>query len=84
METLQQISQNLTEIYLQKVYMTKRKKPSKKKTNLRISPTEEKDKPSQETSKAKKKLKQIENILSQRLIVLPELKSVAWNGIPFG
>lgn len=53
-----------------------------KKTTL--IPNEDKEKSTQETLKAKKKLKQIESILAQRVIVLPDLKAVAWNGIPFG
>lgn len=44
----------------------------------------EKEKSSQDSNKAKKRLKQIESILSQRIIVLSELKAIAWNGIPFG
>ena len=53
-----------------------------KKTSLSI--VEEKEKSCQESLKAKKKLKQIESILSQRVIILGELKTLAWNGIPFG
>jgi hypothetical protein len=49
-----------------------------------LTSNEDKDKSSQETLKAKKKLKQIESILSQRVIVLADLKALAWNGIPFG
>jgi hypothetical protein len=49
-----------------------------------LTPNDDKEKSNQETLKAKKKLKQIESILSQRVIVLADLKAVAWNGIPFG
>lgn len=31
-----------------------------------------------------KRVKQFENILSQKFINLNELKTAAWNGIPFG
>jgi len=38
----------------------------------------------QDKVKNLRKIKQIENILNERMINLQDLKSLAWNGIPFG
>lgn len=36
------------------------------------------------TSKTNKKIKQFENILSQKIVNMNDLKTAAWKGIPFG